>query len=320
MLALLGSIALHATAMAGLLGLGRGEAEPVSVAFSVEIVGPEALNADASGTPALPGSPDAQTDRMRDETRMPPLADAPTVAGPSMPAGPPPAPNERVRDEAPPEARSRTTAPQRPDPTIATVPSSSKPTPDAEDEPDHMRHVTVVPPRPSKPAPVPDRKPMPAIAGPTPDLPTERMVRKTGDDSDETDAPRLSPPAATRTEHQTARSDGSTRKGSMSDQPAVGEGKISQAVAAADNPAPRYPVSARRRGQEGRVLLDLRIAADGKVAAVSIRKSSGVRSLDRAAVDTVRTWRFDPARENGAAVSSEVTIPILFKLQDDLNG
>jgi protein TonB len=63
----------------------------------------------------------------------------------------------------------------------------------------------------------------------------------------------------------------------------------------------------------------LRVAVDerGRVSAVSVIRSSGHGSLDRQAAETVRRrWRFRPARAGGAAVASEVVIPIQFALDN----
>ena len=56
--------------------------------------------------------------------------------------------------------------------------------------------------------------------------------------------------------------------------------------------APRYPASARRRGQDGTVLLAVTVAADGSVREVLVARSSGHAVLDDEAVRTVQQWRF----------------------------
>ncbi len=80
------------------------------------------------------------------------------------------------------------------------------------------------------------------------------------------------------------------------------------------NAKPRYPYLARRRGQEGRVLLEVRVTADGGAASVLVRRSSGYRLLDEAARDGVRSWRFVPARAGGGPVADVILIPIAFRL------
>lgn len=57
---------------------------------------------------------------------------------------------------------------------------------------------------------------------------------------------------------------------------------------------PVYPLRARRRGEEGDVVLRLEIARDGQPAQVEVLRSSGSSDLDGAALDAVRRWRFPP--------------------------
>lgn len=59
-----------------------------------------------------------------------------------------------------------------------------------------------------------------------------------------------------------------------------------------DAPPPAYPKLARRRGWEGSVLLELVVAADGRVVEAAVLESSGRDLLDDAACDAVLTWRF----------------------------
>lgn len=82
------------------------------------------------------------------------------------------------------------------------------------------------------------------------------------------------------------------------------------------NPQPRYPYSARRRGEQGQVVLRVEVAADGRAQAVEIATSSGSHRLDAAAVQTVEHWRFRPATAGGEPVSGTVDVPITFRLED----
>ncbi len=81
-----------------------------------------------------------------------------------------------------------------------------------------------------------------------------------------------------------------------------------------DNPAPDYPPLARRSGEQGRVILRVRVSADGRADAVELRTSSGSRHLDQTAIDTVKRWRFVPARQGGLSVAAWVLVPIAFSL------
>jgi protein TonB len=82
-----------------------------------------------------------------------------------------------------------------------------------------------------------------------------------------------------------------------------------------DNPPPAYPSMSRRLGEEGRVLLRVRVSAGGSAGEIQVRESSGYARLDNAARDTVRGWRFVPARRGETAVPAWVLIPISFRLE-----
>jgi len=82
------------------------------------------------------------------------------------------------------------------------------------------------------------------------------------------------------------------------------------------NPKPPYPEIARRRGYEGQVRLEVEVSANGGVKKVRVQKSSGYEILDRSALETVRDWRFTPARFGGMPVKSTVIVPITFKLKE----
>lgn len=86
-------------------------------------------------------------------------------------------------------------------------------------------------------------------------------------------------------------------------------------VKAVDNPPPVYPELARRRGQQGRVLLRVAVDAAGSPAAVSVQESSGYALLDQAAITAVKGWIFEPARAAGLPVAGEALVPVEFKLR-----
>lgn len=62
---------------------------------------------------------------------------------------------------------------------------------------------------------------------------------------------------------------------------------------------PNYPASAARNGETGTVTLALLVGADGRVTDSRIKKSSGSRELDRAAVNALSLCQFKPAMNNG---------------------
>jgi protein TonB len=78
---------------------------------------------------------------------------------------------------------------------------------------------------------------------------------------------------------------------------------------------PAYPEGARRQGIEGTTTLRFEVLADGHVGRVSVATSAGHASLDRAAMEAVKTWLFEPARRGKEAVAVWVTLPVQFRLQ-----
>lgn len=77
---------------------------------------------------------------------------------------------------------------------------------------------------------------------------------------------------------------------------------------------PAYPESARRRGEQGRVVLRVDVSADGLPVDVSVAEGSGFPSLDAAALGAVRQWRFVPAISGGTPVAATAQVPIRFRL------
>ncbi len=80
------------------------------------------------------------------------------------------------------------------------------------------------------------------------------------------------------------------------------------------NAGPRYPPAALRRRQSGTVLVRVDVDASGMPARVVLEQRSGSRDLDRAALEAVRDWRFQPAQRDGQPVPGSLVIPIDFRL------
>ena len=83
------------------------------------------------------------------------------------------------------------------------------------------------------------------------------------------------------------------------------------------NPAPDYPLVARRRGESGTVLLRVLVTPDGNPLSVTVFKTSGSLSLDEAARKAVNGWKFVPGREGDKAVQAEVHVPIVFNIRNE---
>ncbi len=81
------------------------------------------------------------------------------------------------------------------------------------------------------------------------------------------------------------------------------------------NPPPAYPNMARRMGQQGKVVLRVFVSATGLADQVELRSGSGYNALDQAALETVKRWRFVPARQGDQPVAAWVLVPITFTLE-----
>ena len=78
---------------------------------------------------------------------------------------------------------------------------------------------------------------------------------------------------------------------------------------------PDYPKGARQRGEQGEVILEIRVNAAGIVDRVDIVSSCGFPELDEAAARAARTARFTPAKSGGAPVASTARLKLDFKLK-----
>ena len=77
---------------------------------------------------------------------------------------------------------------------------------------------------------------------------------------------------------------------------------------------PLYPRMAREQGWQGKLVLRTHITAEGRVKNVAVQESSGFSLLDDSAVQSVKGWSFEPAKNGEFAVASIVDLPIRFDL------
>jgi len=57
------------------------------------------------------------------------------------------------------------------------------------------------------------------------------------------------------------------------------------------------------------------VTIEGTAARVELDRSSGSASLDGAAMEAVRNWRFVPARRGSQNVEDWVRVPVVFRLE-----
>lgn len=79
-----------------------------------------------------------------------------------------------------------------------------------------------------------------------------------------------------------------------------------------NNPKPVYPALSQKYKEQGRVVLDVYILADGSVGEIRLKTSSGYRRLDDAAMRAVRRWKYIPARRGNEPVALWYQQPLLF--------
>jgi len=83
-----------------------------------------------------------------------------------------------------------------------------------------------------------------------------------------------------------------------------------------NNPKPPYPSFAFQNRQEGTVILRVHVLPSGEVDEVQLARTSGFDSLDDSALNTVKKWKFVPAKQNGKIVDQWVKVPIRFGLKN----
>ena len=83
------------------------------------------------------------------------------------------------------------------------------------------------------------------------------------------------------------------------------------------HPKPEYPQQSREDREEGLVVLRILISSEGRPLSIQLKKSSGFRALDAAAVSGVKRWSFTPATQNQQAVEAWIDIPIRFRLDQN---
>lgn len=79
---------------------------------------------------------------------------------------------------------------------------------------------------------------------------------------------------------------------------------------------PVVPREARLNRWQGTVLLAVTVSPEGVPSRVEVLRSTGHTLLDRAAIEAMWEWRFDPARRGGVPVEERIAVPITFRIVD----
>jgi protein TonB len=78
---------------------------------------------------------------------------------------------------------------------------------------------------------------------------------------------------------------------------------------------PVYPRRAIEMRAQGEALIGALLDPSGTPHDVRVLRSSGHQMLDRAALDAVGGWAFEPGRRAGQPVAARVEIPVRFTLR-----
>ena len=150
------------------------------------------------------------------------------------------------------------------------------------------------------PPPMPEMVEMPSLPD-VPDLPAP-VIRKS--------ATKVAPANTKPTNKSTTAkpSNTPTSKPSSNTPPATAT-SLSFGSGAGRQPAPAYPLTARRSNQQGTVVVEFIVGTDGRVLSAWVKSPCPYSTLNNAAVSTIRSrWKFP----SGAA--RRYKIPIVFRL------
>jgi TonB family protein len=79
-------------------------------------------------------------------------------------------------------------------------------------------------------------------------------------------------------------------------------------------PSAEYTDAARRDRITGTVVMSIVVDATGRVESASVARPLR-DDLDASALTAIRTWRFEPAQNNGKTVAAKINVEMTFNLK-----
>lgn len=79
---------------------------------------------------------------------------------------------------------------------------------------------------------------------------------------------------------------------------------------------PTYPRRAKAQGIQGWVRLDIRVDPTGRVSSAQVASANPKGVFDRAALEAIRIWRFQPAFKEGRPVAQRAFLVMKFRLEN----
>ena len=199
--------------------------------------------------------------------------------------------------------------PEAPPPLQPPQPAEPVPQPDLPEKPSFADALT--PPPEPVPDPIPDPKPTPA--------PTRQPASAAAPVPVSAPARPHAPAAATAekpTRGPASSGDSSQQTTLQSAGGGGGYGRIDAHPSLEQAIKPSYPIGARRRGEEGTVVLDVTVNPKGRASDVRLVSSCGFSELDNAAQRAASQARFKPGTSNGQPVESAARLTLIFRLHD----
>lgn len=186
------------------------------------------------------------------------------------------------------------------------TPAETPPAPEAAVDEDAVPPAPEKPPQVKRPEPVPAPKPVVKREPPAKAKARPPVVSRVAS----------SAPPASAAPRQGANTGGSEAvKGTPTGSPT--QESVTPAISGMQslgNAPPDYPSMALRRRQEGSVTLRILVLENGRAGEVIVIESSRSSYLDEAAVNTVKQWRFIPAKRGNVAIQGYARQTITFTL------
>jgi TonB family protein len=115
------------------------------------------------------------------------------------------------------------------------------------------------------------------------------------------------PSPATTAAPSTSQAESASKRPSGEPPPVVREAKLIRRVSV------DYPSAAKRDGIEGTVDLAVTVSAKGVVESVSVAHADPPDVFDKAALDAIRRWKYEPRYEDGLPAEANLKVHVEFK-------
>ncbi len=99
------------------------------------------------------------------------------------------------------------------------------------------------------------------------------------------------------------------------DPDALGGNDIDTPPRPVSKPAPRFPQALLKKKQGGRVVVQVTVDERGLVTHAKVKETSGYTSMDKAALNAAKRWKFKPGIKGGRKAVTMAEIPFNFRVK-----